>query len=300
MLYCIRGAATAAYQIEGAYSEDGRGATVWDDFSHTPGKTANGDTGDVADNSYHLFHEDIKLMKEMGINSYRFSLSWSRIVPDGEGAINQAGIDHYNALIDALMTANITPYVTLYHWDTPLHLEQEYGGWLNKTMETCTYVSAVLHKIIRCHVYADRNILYFLFVLDFSAYADICFNSFGDRVKHWMTINEPMTVAINGYLTGDHAPGRCSDRTVCTDGNSSTEPYVAAHNMLNAHAAAAEVYHTQYASQRGVIAMVINTDYAYPFNTSSPEDWQAAQRYLTIVVLSYPVVGPLLLCSKIV
>jgi beta-glucosidase len=131
------GSATASYQVEGAYEEDGRGRTVWDDYSHTPGKVANGDTGDVATDHYHRFKEDIQLIQDMGINSYRLSLAWSRIIPDGEGAVNQAGIDHYNEVFDALEEANIVPFVTLFHWDTPSVLEENYGGWLSDKMETC-------------------------------------------------------------------------------------------------------------------------------------------------------------------
>ena len=136
------GSATASYQVEGAFNEDGRGMTVWDAFSHTPGKVANGDNGDVAVDDYHRFEEDIELMVKMGLNSYRFSIAWSRIFPDGEGSINQAGINHYNAVIDKLISANIVPFVTLFHWDTPLALEEKYGGWLNASMETCKWSSA--------------------------------------------------------------------------------------------------------------------------------------------------------------
>jgi hypothetical protein len=131
------GTATASYQVEGAYQEDGRGRTVWDDYSHTPGKVANGDTGDVATDHYHRFREDLDLISAMGINSYRLSLAWSRLIPDGEGAVNQAGIDHYNEVFDALEERNIIPFVTLFHWDTPSGLEEKYGGWLSDKMETC-------------------------------------------------------------------------------------------------------------------------------------------------------------------
>jgi hypothetical protein len=133
------GSATASYQVEGAFKEDGRGMTVWDEYSHTPGKVANDDNGDVATDHYHRYREDIELMKQMGINSYRLSLAWSRILPNGEGEINQAGIDHYNEVLDALEEAKIVPFVTLYHWDTPLALEDKYGGWLSDRMETCDY-----------------------------------------------------------------------------------------------------------------------------------------------------------------
>lgn len=247
------GSATAAYQVEGAYQEDGRGLSVWDTFSHVAGKTANGDTGDVADDNYHRFREDIQLIKKMGLNAYRFSISWTRLFPSGEGALNTAGVAHYNQVIDALIEAGITPLVTLFHWDTPLALEEKYLGWLSPEIET-----------------------------PFANYADACFAAFGDRVKHWITLNEPLTVALCGYNVGVHAPGRCSDRSRCAAGNSSTEPYIAAHNMLNAHAAAVEVYRTKYqAKQKGVIGITLNTDFGYPL-TDSAEDKAAAVRYKPI------------------
>lgn len=243
------GSATASYQIEGAVNEDGRGQTVWDEFSHTPGKTANGDTGDIATDGYHRYAEDLQLISNMGVNAYRFSIAWSRIVPDGVGEVNQAGIDHYNKVIDGMVAANIIPLATLFHWDTPLHLEEAYGGWLSADLEE-----------------------------HFTRYADICFNAFGDRVKNWLTFNEPLTVANVGYTMGTHAPGRCSDRSVCSSGNSTTESYIAAHNMLNAHASAAELYHTKYqAIQGGRIGITLNTDFAYPL-TNSEEDVEAAER----------------------
>lgn len=246
------GSATASYQVEGAFREDGRGMTVWDKFSHTPGKVTNGDNGDIADDHYHRFAEDIEMMKKMGLKSYRFSIAWSRILPSGRGEINTKGIDHYNAVIDALVEADITPFVTLFHWDTPLALETEVGGWLNPDMEEY-----------------------------FKAYANVCFKSFGDRVQHWLTFNEPISVARGGYMYGTNAPGRCSDRTKCTEGNSSTEPYIVSHNMLNAHAAAVELYRSNYQSkQAGVIGITLNSDFAYPLTTDSVEDQKACQRNL--------------------
>jgi len=246
------GSATASYQVEGAVHEDGRGDTVWDIFSHTPGKVANGDTGDVADDSYHRYQEDIDILKNMGLNSYRFSIAWSRIFPDGDGEINQAGVDHYNKVIDALVKADIVPFATLFHWDTPLALEARYGGWLSPEIEQ-----------------------------SFVKYADACFAAFGDRVKNWLTLNEPMTVALVGYSAGVHAPGRCSDRTLCAQGNSTTEPYIVAHNMLNSHAAVVQLYRAKYQqAQGGKIGITLNTDFGYPFKASSPEDVAAANRYV--------------------
>ena len=244
------GVATAAYQVEGAASIDGRLPSIWDSFSKLPNKTTNGDTGDIAADAYHHLEEDVALMKSMSLNSYRFSLSWSRIIPEGRGAVNALGLRYYNRLIDLLMTANITPVVTLYHWDLPLSLENEYLGWLSSDIE-----------------------------IDFRAYADVCFSAFGDRVKMWTTINEPWTFSVLGYGTGDFAPGRCSDRMKCTAGNTATETYLVGHNVLNAHASVVELYRTQYQSrQQGQIGIVLNLDWAEPFNISSDVDRTAATR----------------------
>lgn len=171
------GAATAAYQIEGAANEDGRGPSIWDTFSHTPGLTANGDTGDVACDHYHRYKEDVALMKSLGFNSYRFSISWPRILPEGTGKVNEAGLDFYSRLVDELLAQNIQPYATLYHWDLPQALEDK-GGWSNR--ETA---------------YA------------FAEYAEVVVKRLGDRVKGWITLNEPAVSAFHGYLTGEHAPG---------------------------------------------------------------------------------------------
>lgn len=256
--------------MEGAVGEGGRGTTVWDTFSHTPGKVDNNDTGDVADDVYHRYSDDIKLMKELGINSYRFSIAWSRIIPDGESTVNAEGVAYYNGVIDELIASDIVPLVTLFHWDTPQTLEDKYGGWLSSEIENCKC-------LIRC-----RHQFFFdppPSILAFAYYADTCFDLFGDRVKHWITINEPMSVALNGYYYGSHAPGRCSDRNVCSAGNSSTEPYIVSHNMLNAHAAAVQVYRSKYQrSQKGVIGITLNSDFAYPL-TDSKEDADASQRY---------------------
>jgi beta-glucosidase len=244
------GVATAAYQIEGATFEDGRGPSIWDTFSLIPGKIHNSDNGSIADDSYHKILTDIQLIKNMGLNSYRFSLSWSRIFPSGYGEPNQAGIDHYQFLIDQLISADIEPLVTLYHWDLPQGLEDKYKGWLSTDIE-----------------------------VDFSNYADLCFAQFGDRVKKWTTLNEPWTAALQGYVTGNFAPGRCSNRANCAEGNSSTEGYLAAHNMLNAHAAVVALYREKYqTSQRGIIGITLNLDFAAPLRADTQSDVTAAQR----------------------
>lgn len=188
-------------------------------------------------------------MKAMGLNSYRFSISWSRIYPLGYGEINQAGIDHYNKVIDTLKSANIEPFVTLYHWDLPQGLEDRSKGWLDPEIEH-----------------------------DFRSYADTCFSAFGDRVKKWITINEPWSIAYQGYGSGAHAPGRCSNRLKCQEGNSATESYIVGHNLLNAHAAAAELYHSQYQpTQQGEIGIVLNLDWGEPLRPSLQDNCAAVK-----------------------
>ncbi len=172
------GAATAAYQIEGAAAEGGRGPSIWDTFSHTPGKTLDGDTGDVAVDHYHRWREDVALMADLGLQAYRFSISWPRVQPDGHGAFNEEGIAFYSGLVDALLEAGIRPVVTLYHWDLPQAIEDG-GGWTNR--ETA-------HR--------------------FAAYARRMAEELGDRVSLWGTFNEPFCSTYLGYAAGVHAPGR--------------------------------------------------------------------------------------------
>jgi beta-glucosidase len=172
------GAATAAYQIEGAWNEDGKAESIWDRFSHTPGKIKNGDTGDIACDSYHRWQEDIALLRAMNLNSYRFSISWPRIQPAGSGPANPKGIDYYSRLVDALLEARIRPFVTLYHWDLPQALEDA-GGWPNRDT-------------------ASR----------FADYVGVVSRALGNRVTDWMLFNEPSAFIDLGYLEGKHAPGR--------------------------------------------------------------------------------------------
>jgi beta-glucosidase len=174
------GTATAAYQIEGAWKEDGKGESIWDRFAHTPGKIKNGDMGDVACDSYHRWREDIALMRAMNLNSYRFSVSWPRVQPSGSGPANSKGIDHYSRLVDALLEARIRPFVTLYHWDLPQALEDA-GGWPNRDT-------------------ASR----------FADYAELVARAVGDRVSDWIMFNEPDAFCDLGYLEGTHAPGHNS------------------------------------------------------------------------------------------
>lgn len=196
------GAATSAYQIEGAATLDGRGESVWDRFSHTPGKTYNGDTGDIAVDHYHRYGEDLDLMQRLGLQTYRFSIAWTRILPTGSGAVNQAGIDFYRRLVAGLLERNIRPMATLFHWDLPQAL-QERGGWEQRDT-------------------AQR----------FAQYADTLFRALGAEVELWLTLNEPKTVVEVGYTYGTHAPG-IKDRT---------RAYTALHHMLLGHGLAVQAF----------------------------------------------------------
>ena len=171
------GAATAAYQIEGAWNEDGKGLSIWDTFSHQPGKIKRGDTGDVAADHYHRWEEDVRLMADLGLKAYRFSISWPRVVPEGTGAVNPAGLDFYDRLVDALLANGIEPFITLYHWDLPQALHER-GGWPNR--DVARY---------------------------FAEYARVVAERLSDRVTYWITHNEPLVTAIAGYLAGEFAPG---------------------------------------------------------------------------------------------
>ena len=174
----VFGAATASYQIEGAWQADVKGESIWDRFSHTPGAVENGDTGDVACDHYHRWADDIALMQSLGLRAYRFSISWPRIFPQGRGQLNAAGLDWYDRLVDGLLAAGIEPWVTLYHWDLPQTL-QDLGGWANRDVARW-----------------------------FADYADVVSRRLGDRVQRWITHNEPWVVAFVGHLFGAHAPGK--------------------------------------------------------------------------------------------
>lgn len=191
----VWGAATASYRIEGAANEDGRGESIWDRFSHTPGNVDNGDTGDIAADHYHRWKEDIKIMKEIGLHAYRFSVAWPRIFPTGRGQVIEKGLDFYRRLVDGLLDAGIQPYGTLYHWDLPQALQDE-GGWPARSTAEA-----------------------------FVDYADLVTRALGDRVVSWATFNEPMVSAYVGYLIGRHAPGH----------QDMEEMLAASHHLLLAH-----------------------------------------------------------------
>lgn len=215
------GSATASYQIEGAHDEDGKGESIWDRFSHTPGKILNNDTGDVACNHYHKYKEDVTLMKEIGLTHYRYSISWPRIFPDGTGKPNQKGIDFYKRLTNELLENGISPSVTLFHWDLPQKLEDK-GGWTNR--ETIKY---------------------------FEDYSSFVFQSLGDVVPMWFTHNEPFVFAFLGHDLGSHAPGK-------TD---TLQSLVVAHNLLLSHGKVVSLYRNMNLKGKIGIALNLSTKY---------------------------------------
>ncbi|KAL3516572.1 hypothetical protein ACH5RR_023474 [Cinchona calisaya] len=252
----VFGASSAAYQYEGEAFEGGKGPSIWDTFTHKfPGKILNGSNGDVADNFYHLYKDDVKLMKFIGLDAFRFSISWPRILPRGKlsGGINKEGVAFYNNLINELISNGIKPFVTIYHWDTPKTLEEEYRSFLSP-----------------------------LIVDDYLDFVELCFKEFGDRVKYWITMNEPYIFINGGYDGGSLAPGRCSAwlSNNCPAGNSATEPYIVGHHMLLCHAAAVKLYREKYqATQKGEIGITLVSHWMVPYS-SSKLDILATQRAL--------------------
>jgi beta-glucosidase len=231
----VWGTATSSYQVEGAVHEDGRGESIWDRFSHTPGKVEDGSTGDVACDHYHLWRNDIALMKDLGLHAYRFSVAWPRILPTGRGHVNQAGIDFYSRLVDGLLEADIAPFVTLYHWDLPQVL-QDAGGWPARSTAEA-----------------------------FVEYADVISRALGDRVKRWITHNEPWCASMLSYQVGEHAPGW----------NDWSAALAAAHHLLLSHGWAVPVLRRN--SPGAEVGITMNFTPATPAS-SSAED-VAASRY---------------------
>ena len=205
----VWGAATAAYQIEGAAHDGGRGRSIWDTFARLPGRVAGGHTGDVACDHYHRFRDDVALMADLGLSAYRFSIAWPRVQPDGTGPVEQRGLDFYDELVDALLARGIAAYPTLYHWDLPQALEDR-GGWTARDT-------------------AER----------FAAYADLVHRRLGDRVPTWTTLNEPWCAAFLGYAGGVHAPGRTDPAAA----------FAAAHHLLLGHGLATQALRAGGASQ---------------------------------------------------
>ncbi|RMZ81256.1 hypothetical protein DV737_g2561, partial [Chaetothyriales sp. CBS 132003] len=252
------GFATAAYQIEGAVESDGRGPSIWDTFCKIPGKILDSSSGDIACDSYNRTVEDISLLKKTGAKAYRFSISWSRVIPLGgrNDPINEAGIKHYQKFVNDLLDADIIPFVTLFHWDLPAELYKRYDGFLDK----------------------DE------FAGDFTHYSRVLFESL-PKVKHWITFNEPFCSAILGHHSGKFAPGRTSDRGRSAVGNSSTEPWIVGHSILIAHAQAVKIYRDKFKPKNGgQIGITLNGDWVKPWDPSDPEDVKACERRLEFAI----------------
>ncbi|XP_047067450.1 beta-glucosidase 12-like isoform X1 [Lolium rigidum] len=254
------GTASSSYQYEGGAMEGGRGPSIWDNFTHQyPDKVADRSNGDVAVDSYHLYKEDVRLMKDMGVDAYRFSISWTRILPDGtlRGGVNKEGIKYYNNLINELLSKGLQPFVTLFHWDSPQALEDEYEGFLNPNI-----------------------------INDYKDYAEVCFREFGDRVKHWITFNEPWSFSVASYAMGIFAPGRCSSWELgkCSVGDSGTEPYIVGHHQLLAHAAAVRLYKQKYQdAQKGKVGITLVSNWYVPFSRSKSDN-AAARRAIDFML----------------
>lgn len=253
--FCF-GTATAAYQVEGGARRNGRGPSVWDTFTYEyPERILDRSNGDEAVDFYRRYRDDMKRMKEIGMNAFRFSISWSRLIPHGKKSfgVNEEGITFYNKLINEAIRLRLEPFVTIFHWDTPQALEDRYGGFLSKSI-----------------------------VADFRDFAELCFEKFGDRVRYWITLNEPRAYAAFGYDNGIFAPGRCSPwvSRKCQAGNSATEPYIVTHNLLLAHAAAVERYKEKFqARQQGKIGVTFVTWWMEPYSNNL-SDIDAAKRAL--------------------
>lgn len=232
----IWGSATSSYQIEGAWNEDGKGKSIWDRFAHTPGRVENGDTGDIACDHYHRWQSDIQWMREIGLKAYRFSIAWPRIIPSGSGELNRKGLDFYSRLVDGLLEAGIQPFVTLYHWDLPQAL-QDQGGWPARATAEA-----------------------------FVEYADAVSGTLGDRVKHWITHNEPEVVATQGYYTGRHAPG-------LKDLGQSIR---AGHHLLLSHGWAVPTIRSN--SPHAEVGITLNTAWVMPGSESQADREAARER----------------------
>ncbi|KAK1418707.1 hypothetical protein QVD17_27853 [Tagetes erecta] len=240
------GVGTSSYQIEGAWNEGGKGLHIWDCFAlRHPENITDGSNACVTIDFYHKMKEDVQVLKKMGVNSFRFSISWSRILPGGKVSMGKSleGINFYNRLIDELIANDIEPFVTLFHWDLPNALEEEYLGFLSP-------------KIVD----------------DFVNYAEICFWEFGDRVKNWVTLNEPFRFTDFGYVSGISAPGRGGKNQ---EGDTETEPYIVAYNLLNCHAGAYTKYQEEFKdAQNGKVGITLDVQFYKPYHGKGQNGYQ--------------------------
>lgn len=232
------GAATASYQIEGATNEDGRGISIWDTFAQAPGKVLNNDDGLRACNHYHLYKDDVAMIKDLGIDAYRFSIGWPRIMPSGEGNINTKGVEFYDRLIDELLAKEIQPWITLFHWDLPQALQDKYGGWLSKEVSK-----------------------------RFAEYTTVVVNRYSDRVKHWFTINEIRCFTTIAHRLGVHAPGNILPEQQINQ---------TVHNALLGHGLAVQAIRNN-SKQPAIIGLVDNLDTYWPA-IDTPENIEAARQ----------------------
>ncbi|KAH8587943.1 glycoside hydrolase superfamily [Bisporella sp. PMI_857] len=249
------GTATAALQIEGGFDQDGKGKSIWDTFSHCEPSRTNNENPDIACDHYNRWEDDVELMANLGAEVYRFSIAWSRIIPLGgrHDYVNEKGIEFYNKLIDRLLAKGIEPVVTLYHWDIPQELYSRYKAFLN-TEE---------------------------FRADFENYARLCFSRFGDRVKKWVTFNEPYIISIFGHHSGVLAPGHNKENGFDTK----TEPWLVGHTLILSHASVVKVYHEEFKpAQDGSISIVLNGHFYEPYDANKQADIDAAQRRLEFYI----------------
>ncbi|CAA0840337.1 Beta-glucosidase 46 [Striga hermonthica] len=251
------GAATSAYQIEGGFMEDGKSLSNWDVFCRRQGSIADGTNGDIADDHYHRYMEDIDIMHSLGLTAYRFSISWSRILPRGRfGGVNLVGIAFYNKIIDKLLLKGIEPFVTIFHNEYPQELEDRLGGWLSPLMQE-----------------------------EFVHFAKTCFEYFSDRVTYWITINEPNLFSENSYERATYPPARCSPPFGdCPYGNSDVEPLIVVHNLLLGHAKAAKLYREQYKHKLNGVMSISVCAFMYVPMRDEEADKEAANRALAFNV----------------
>ncbi|CAN7055847.1 unnamed protein product [Brassica oleracea var. botrytis] len=253
------GTATAAYQVEGAVNETCRGPSLWDIYCKRYPERCNNDNGDVAVDFFHRYKEDIQLMKNLNTDAFRLSIAWSRIFPHGrkEKGVSQAGVQFYHDLIDELLRNGIIPFVTVFHWDIPQDLEDEYGGFLSDNI-----------------------------VKDFREYADFVFQEYGGKVKHWITFNEPWVYSHAGYDIGKKAPGRCSTyvNPKCQDGRSGYEAYLVSHNLLNSHAEAVEAFRKCEKCKGGKIGIAHSPAWFEPHDFDDSQDGASIDRALDFMM----------------